>query len=209
MWFVHFILSMFLLGAPVLAMAQEPVDGTSETEDASGSAWVLDGPMYWRIGTTDTEIVVQRGFVHDKASIPRSLWSLLPPFGRYTRPAVVHDYLYWTQSCTRLQADNLLMIAMKENGVGGFKRFLIYRGVRMGGQAAWNKNATDRKDGYARFIDPVIFRGTESWPRIRSRLKQEGYVSLEPVEPDKRYCELGNSKDVPTQPVPMTKSAEG
>lgn len=210
MRFVHSVLGILLLAAPVLAVAQQnAVPGPPETEDAAGSAWVLDKPMYWRIGTTDTEIVVQRGFVHDKASIPRSLWALLPPFGPYTRPAVIHDYLYWTRSCTRLQADNLLMIAMKENGVGAFKRFLIYRGVRMGGQAAWNKNATARKDGYARFIDPATFGGTESWPQIRSRLKQAGDTSLEPAESDKRYCELGNSKDVPTQPVPMTKSLEG
>lgn len=208
MGFVHSVLRILLLAAPVLAVAQEPTKGASETEDASGSAWVLDEPMYWRIGTTDTEIVVQRGFVHDKASIPRSLWALLPPFGPYTRPAVIHDYLYWTRRCTRLQADNLLMIAMKENGVGAFKRFLIYRGVRMGGRSAWNKNETARKDGYVRFIDPADFDGIETWPQIRSRLRQAGGPSLEPVESDKRYCEFGNSKDVPTKEFPMTKSVE-
>ena len=40
----------------------------------------------------------------------------------YTRAAVIHDYLYWAQPCTREQSDNLLMIAMKESGVSWFRR---------------------------------------------------------------------------------------
>src|SRR5262245_60709692 len=44
---------------------------------------------------------VPAGFVTDFASIPRAFWSLLRPDGRYTHPAIVHDYLYWTQTAPR------------------------------------------------------------------------------------------------------------
>ena len=38
----------------------------------------------------------------DYASIPSVLWSFgLSPHGLYSRAAVIHDYLYWTQLCTR------------------------------------------------------------------------------------------------------------
>lgn len=37
--------------------------------------------------------VVAVGFLTDLASVPKLLWWLYPPFGRYTKAAVVHDML--------------------------------------------------------------------------------------------------------------------
>lgn len=39
-------------------------------------------------------IVVPEGFITDFASIPRFLWSIYPPTGRYQEAAVIHDWLY-------------------------------------------------------------------------------------------------------------------
>jgi hypothetical protein len=39
-------------------------------------------------------ITIPAGFVTDFASIPRFLWSIYPPTGRYQEAAVVHDWLY-------------------------------------------------------------------------------------------------------------------
>jgi len=50
---------------------------------------------------------VPAGFVTDFASTPRALWSVIPPTGRYQLAAVVHDFLYWDQGCTREQADTV------------------------------------------------------------------------------------------------------
>lgn len=33
------------------------------------------------------------------------LWPILPPIDRYTRAAIVHDFLYWEQNTTRIDAD--------------------------------------------------------------------------------------------------------
>ena len=97
---------LFLLAAA--AHAQAPPGTALEREFADGDAWTVEAPMEWRIGETDTVLVVPKGFVHDKASVPRALWSFFPKSGPYTRAAVIHDYLYWAQPCSRGQADNLL-----------------------------------------------------------------------------------------------------
>ena len=39
-------------------------------------------------------VVVPKGFRTDLASSPRILWPILPPFGRWSAAAVLHDYLY-------------------------------------------------------------------------------------------------------------------
>ena len=38
-------------------------------------------------------IVVPYNFKTDLASIPRVFWALFPPFGKYIRASIVHDYL--------------------------------------------------------------------------------------------------------------------
>ena len=90
---------------------------------------------YWNA----RRITVPAGFVTDFASIPRLLWRLLPPTGRYTRASVVHDLLYRTPGlCTRAQADAVLYEAMKYPcKVGFFTRWTIWLGVRVGGWAAF------------------------------------------------------------------------
>jgi Protein of unknown function (DUF1353) len=45
------------------------------------------------------------------------LHSFLRQNGLYLLPAVVHDYLYWKQTCTRDQSDQILLLGMIENKV--------------------------------------------------------------------------------------------
>src|SRR5207245_3938845 len=66
-----------------------------------------------------------------------AIWSVLPPTGRYQMAAVVHDFLYWDQSCTREQADDLLRVAMAESQVDPKQRDIIWRSVRTFGHSAW------------------------------------------------------------------------
>ena len=47
-----------------------------------------------------------------------------------TVPAVVHDYLYWQQTCTRDQSDQILLLGMIENKVPAAQRTAIYLAVR-------------------------------------------------------------------------------
>src|SRR5437868_5810710 len=105
------------------ASAQAPPNPSGEMEFADGQNWTITSPpLRWEIGQSGVWIIVPSGFVHDKASIPPALQSLIHKNGTYTRAAVIHDWLYWSQRCTRDEADNLLLIAMKESNVGWWDR---------------------------------------------------------------------------------------
>ena len=121
-------------------------------------------------------VIVPRGFVTDFASIPQPLQLLrgrLSTTGRYGNAAVVHDYLYWRQDCTRAQADNILAIAMKDAGVSLLERKIIYEAVRQFGQSAWDGNRSARQAGMIRTVAPpndqVPLSGT--WEEYREWLR--------------------------------------
>lgn len=113
-------------------------------EDDGGLPFTLLSPLRYvtnvdHRGTFD----VPAGFHTDLASIPRALWSVLPPVGRYDAAAVVHDFLYQTGAIngvavTRSEADSCLNEAMAVLGVSRWQRWPIYLGVRVGGWVVWN-----------------------------------------------------------------------
>lgn len=96
--------------------------------------WVLDKELIYVTG--DEKYVVPEGFPTDFASVPRFLWSFVPPYGVYTEAAVVHDYLYSNQSelMSRKHADELLYQMAIECGLSKFKASVMYRAVRWFGK---------------------------------------------------------------------------
>lgn len=103
-------------------------------------------------GPTYHAVTVPRGFVTDLASIPRSLWSILPRDGDYAHAAILHDYLYWFQSTSREYADNVFRIAMRDLEVSPSQVSSIYGAVRTLGQSAWDSNARLRANGERRVL---------------------------------------------------------
>lgn len=162
--------------------------------------WIAVEDMEWFIGSTHERIVVPKGFVTDFASIPQGLWSIgLSPHGQYSRAALVHDYLYWSQGCTRDQADRLMVVAMKESNVGGFDEYIVYQGVHHAGEGAWNNNAREREAGLPRVVPEEYLRPADpnvKWPAYRTMLVQEG-VKDPPFEQSPSYCSYGDSTTVP------------
>lgn len=167
--------------------------------DARNFYWVLLEDMVYRIGTTNVDITVPAGFVTDFASIPQGLWSLgLSPHGLYSRAAVVHDYLYWSQGCTKEQADRLLLIAMKESDVGWFDEKVIYLGVSTGGAKSWQANAQERLDKKPRVLPRHLrrFAPGETWPQRRKIAMAMAVQDPDfPLNPS--YCAFGDSTEVP------------
>ena len=163
--------------------------------------WVLTEKMVYFLGNTGATIVVPRGFVTDFASIPQSLWSTgLSPHGQYSRAAIVHDYLYWAQPCTREQADRLLVVAMKESKVGGFDEWAVYNGVALFGNGPWEENAKERSTGAPRVIPEAHLRPKDpnmSWKEYRSMLVAQG-VRDPAFESNPEYCKYGNTTEVPS-----------
>jgi hypothetical protein len=106
--------------------------------------WMLAADLRYIVGDTELEIVVPGGFVTDFASIPRAFWGFgFSPHEKYSKAAIVHDYLYWTQICTRQQSDNIFMIAMQESSVPHVQREEVYFWVRQLGFSAWDSNAVE------------------------------------------------------------------
>ncbi|MBI1254246.1 MAG: DUF1353 domain-containing protein [Hyphomonas sp.] len=82
----------------------------------------------------DVTVEVPLGFVTDFASIPSIFHFIVQPFGRHAPAAVLHDYLYAIgQKKARRLADRLFLNAMKDAGVPGFRRSVMYRMVRLFG----------------------------------------------------------------------------
>lgn len=106
-------------------------------EDPGGLPYILYRPLTYDSDILGRSIEVPNGFATDLASIPPGLWNILPKTGKYDAAAVVHDYLYQFNTCSREEADAVLLEAMTVCGVGGVKKRLIYWGVRLGGWKAW------------------------------------------------------------------------
>lgn len=107
------------------------------------------GRDYWRVVNTFRfysvfenqryYAVVPAGFLTDGASIPRFLWWLFPPWGRYGQAAALHDRLcevpqLYNESVihtvNRKYVDRVFYDAMLVVGVPKWKAKLMYLGVR-------------------------------------------------------------------------------
>jgi hypothetical protein len=87
----------------------------------------------YKVNGGGLKITVPKDFETDFASIPRIFWSIMPPVGRYSKAAVLHDYLYHLPNCSRFLADALFREAMKQLGVSLWKRLVIFYSVRFFG----------------------------------------------------------------------------
>ena len=78
--------------------------------------------------------IVPVGFLTDFASVPRLLMSLVPPIGKWTRAAVLHDWLctvgIMLGIVTSREADGIFRRVMREEGVGLVLRWNMWVAVR-------------------------------------------------------------------------------
>jgi Protein of unknown function (DUF1353) len=158
--------------------AQQPIDPVDFKPFVDGRNWIVRQPLTYTIGISRDSVTVPPGFVTDFASIPQVLQSIIRQNGLYLLPAVVHDYLYWRQTCTREQSDQLLLLGMIENKVGDFHRIAIYEAVKAAGRFAWEDNARERAARLPRIIpsDRLTIRANTLWPEYRMQLAQQGVV---------------------------------
>ena len=111
-------------------MAFESYLQIKESDDEN-MFWALTEPLIYR-GNKET-FTAPVGFITNFASVPRVFWSILAPWGRHMKAAVIHDLLYRTQAVSRLDADKLFLRTMKELGVSWWRRYTMYRAVRLFG----------------------------------------------------------------------------
>jgi len=140
-------------------------------------AFALIDDYEYRIKGYPHALVIPRGFVTDLASIPRPAQSFVSVLDRHGLPAILHDYLYWEQGCSRRQADDIFDRAMDEMGLGVVRRVFIYRAVRSAGSGAWRSNRLDRVRGMPRVVPPTAIderKLGESWEAYRVDLHDAG-----------------------------------
>lgn len=156
----------------VVAHAQQPPTPVDFRPVANGKNWIVKEPLTYQVGISNDRVTVPRGFVTDFATIPPILQSLIQQNGPHLLPAVVHDYLYWKQTCTQDQADRLFLLAMIENKVPLTDRTAMYTAVHAVGALAWASNARDRAAGLIRVLPESHIRVPEllTWPDYQRRL---------------------------------------
>jgi hypothetical protein len=104
--------------------------------------WRVAKPFKFFIGSENSKrwITVPAGYLTDGASVPRALWSIIPPWGAYGQAAVVHDILCEYLSImvggkltpiTRERADEIFAEAMTVLQVPSHDVALISEGVKL------------------------------------------------------------------------------
>lgn len=114
--------------------------------------WRLETDVVYDLGDGSL-ITVPKGFITDGASVPRPLWDIVPAWGRYSRAAVLHDFLCrmidrgkpHRLAPDRHAADALFLQAMIDSGVNTAVRNAMWaavRGYSIALQSAEHQNQT-------------------------------------------------------------------
>lgn len=119
-------------------------------------AWKAADAEDWR------GIAVPAGLVTDLTSVPRPFRWFVDRVGPWLEAAILHDYLYiaWQdvpgrrpREVDRRFADDMMLAAMREAGVGAFRAWAIHRAVRFFGGRAFARLDEKR---YVSLEDPAL-----------------------------------------------------
>ena len=80
---------------------------------------------------------IPAGFETDFASIPRPIWHILPPAGKWAKAAILHDWLYDQRIFPRKKCDDLFLEALLDTGVPKWLSHIMYRAVRAFGESVY------------------------------------------------------------------------
>jgi hypothetical protein len=138
------------------------------------------------------EVRVPRGFVTDFASIPFYLRWLLDSNGPYGTAAVVHDFLYWDQSCGKAAADRAFRRAMEQAGVSSALSTAMYTAVTLFGGSSYRGDASEKHSGLVRVVAPPDddVPPNIDWDRYRARLRQAKKSDAHYPAPSAAVCQL-------------------
>lgn len=94
--------------------------------------WLLTAPLHYQ-GRVD-HYTVPSGFLTDFATVPKRLQGIVQATGRWTKAAVLHDWLC-TEGIrcgliTSRDADGIFRRVMREEGVGFATRWCMWAAVR-------------------------------------------------------------------------------
>lgn len=101
--------------------------------------WQLLAGFEYHVGSFPSQevIVVPKGAITDLASVPRILWAVFPPHGKWAKAAIVHDWLYAEAIGSKAYADRVFLEAMEVLGVPLVRRKLMFWAVHWFGRGAY------------------------------------------------------------------------
>lgn len=111
-------------------------------QELSPGMWQLVEPLVYQ--GNSQQFVVPKGFETDFASVPKLFTWLVPPYGLYTKAAVLHDFLLHDKPVSDSDADGIFRRAMRELGVSFLRRWIMWAAVRLHSklsQASWREVA--------------------------------------------------------------------
>lgn len=162
--------------------------------------FVVTHPLVYKTNDGTQKIEVPIGFLTDLASIPSEMWWFVSPFEGAAAPAIIHDYLYWTQACTKPEADLMMAFAMHETGLGDMQKEAIYFAIRKSSKAqqAWEENTSARKLGESRFLSVAYTRKLQNAPirpglQLSTVYKEAGPGGVLPSPNDPRVKQACNA----------------
>lgn len=100
-----------------------------KVEEVNEKRWRLLADLRYH-GKVD-HFVVPAGTTTDFASVPRMFTWLVPTSGKYTKAAVLHDYLCETGLVPRNDADGVFRRVLRESDVPTVRRYVIWGAVRL------------------------------------------------------------------------------
>jgi hypothetical protein len=129
----------------------------SASQALGADHWRVAKEFKYFIGSENSQrfITVPAGYLTDGASVPRALWSIIPPWGAYGQAAVVHDILCEYLSImvagkltpiTRERADEIFAEAMTVLQVPSHDVALISEGVKLYRLASGASAPTNRPE---------------------------------------------------------------
>jgi hypothetical protein len=186
-----------ILVAHLALHAQQRMDPVDFKPFVDGRNWIVREQLTYRIGISQDAVTVPVGFVTDLASIPPALQSFIQQNGPSLLPAVVHDYLYWKQTCTREQSDRILRLAMIEHAVPERQRMAIYEAVHWAGMFAWDENARNRQAGLIRILPPARQKidANTFWPSYQQQLLRERVSEGPDTQIPAAFCRRADMSD--------------
>ena len=128
-----------------------PPGSTVDVRQVDDQDWEILRALPYHATSEDFEVPVHERT--DFASVPRVFVWFIPRYGRYTKAAILHDYLCGTAvpagRVSRIEADGIFRQAMRELGVPFLRRWIMWAAVRLGALT----NPAGRKEWW-----------TEAWP---------------------------------------------
>jgi Protein of unknown function (DUF1353) len=111
-----------------------PPDSTVDVRQVDDQDWETLRALTYHATSEDFEVPVQKRT--DFASVPRPFVWFIPRYGRYTKAAILHDYLCSAEvpagHIDRIDADGIFRQAMRELGVPFLRRWIMWAAVRLG-----------------------------------------------------------------------------